>query len=175
MSNPGLTNVARLKSQSPERTFQLGAAFGRAARGGEVIALMGTLGAGKTQFVKGLALGLDVPPEKVRSPTFILMQSYAGRLLLTHIDLYRLESYDEMCSLGLEEEIEDAGLAAIEWADKGEAFLPPGRLKLSLKPLEGDVREIVIQATDAMHAAWQNRSLKNYSEEQNVFVAKVST
>lgn len=175
MPNSGLKNDVTLNMRSPKDTFQLGVAFGASAQGGEVIALTGPLGAGKTQFVKGLALGLGVPPGDVTSPTFALMQSYAGRLRLTHIDLYRLEGQSDMCTLGLEEEIEDdAGLAAIEWADKGECLLPPGRLMLQLTLLEEDVREIIMQATDAVHLAWLIRSVKDYTEAQTVFASKVS-
>ncbi len=172
MPKAGLRDTVIFETQSPEATFRLGAAFGAAAQGGEVLALIGPLGAGKTQFVKGLAQGVGVPPENVTSPTFALMQSYAGRLLLTHIDLYRLENPDEICALGLEEEIEDAGLAAIEWADKGECLLPPGSLILRLKPLEGAVRKVEMQATNIMHAAWRDRSLKNAAEEREGFVTK---
>lgn len=163
MPNPSLKNDVTLNTRSPKDTFQLGVAFGASAQGGEVVALTGPLGAGKTQFVKGLAMGLGVPPEDVTSPTFALMQSYAGRLRLTHIDLYRLEGQNDMCSLGLEEEIEnDTGLAAIEWADKGECLLPLGRLELKLVLLEADGREIIMQTTDAVHRAWLIRSLKSY-------------
>jgi len=169
MSSPRLKDVVTLKTQGPRETFELGMAFGLAAQGGEVIALIGTLGAGKTQFVKGLAQGLGILPEDITSPTFSLMQSYEGRLILTHIDLYRLENQDEMCGLGLEEEIEDpAGLAAIEWADKGTHLLPPGKLSISLEPLEGALREMVIQSTNAVHQAWQNRSLKKYAASQTM-------
>lgn len=175
MSNPSLKNVVTLNTQSPKETFQLGMAFGLAAQGGEVIALIGTLGAGKTQFVKGLAVGLEILPENVTSPTFALMQSYEGRLNMTHIDLYRLENRDEICDLGLQEEIEDgAGLAAIEWADKAEGLLPPGRLMLSLKPFEGDAREIAMQVTDVVHQAWLDRGLKNYAEQRSMSVMKAS-
>lgn len=167
MSSSRLKDVVTLRTQGPEDTFQLGVSFGGTAQGGEVVALIGTLGVGKTQFVKGLAQGLGILPEDVTSPTFSLMQSYEGRLILTHIDLYRLEKQSEMFGLGLEEEIEDAsGLAAIEWADKGAHILPPGRLLISLKPLEGVLREIVIQSTDVVHQAWQNRSLKKYAGAQ---------
>lgn len=145
-------------------TFQLGEVFGGAVRGGEVIALIGTLGAGKTQFVKGLAKGIGIPPENVTSPTFALMQSYEGRITLTHIDLYRLENPNEIAALGLEDEVEASGFAAIEWADKAEGLLPPGRLTLTLTPQKGDMREISIQVTDAVHAAWRDRVLKAHPE-----------
>ncbi len=169
MPSPHLKNVVRLATQGPKETFQLGVAFGGAAQGGEVIALIGTLGAGKTQFVKGLAQGLGILPEDVCSPTFSLMQTYEGRLILTHIDLYRLEDPNEMGALGLEEEIEDTvGLAAIEWADKGMHLLPPGRLQLRLKALDGSLREMCMQSTDPVHQAWQNRSLKKYAEVQDL-------
>jgi len=169
MSSPRLKDVVTLRTQGPEDTFQLGVAFGSTARGGEVIALIGTLGAGKTQFVKGLASGLGILPEEVNSPTFALMQSYEGRLILTHIDLYRLENQDEIRGLGLEEEIENpSGLAVIEWADKGADLLPPEILQLRFKPLDGFLREIIIRSTDVMHQVWQNGSLKEYADSRTL-------
>ncbi len=143
-----------LKSQSREETFSLGEIFGQTAKGGKVIALIGDLGAGKTQFVQGLAKGLDVSNGTVNSPTFSIVQEYEGRLPLAHVDLYRLENLDAIAELGLEDYFDEAGISAIEWADKGEAILPKGRLNLYLRDLEGDQREIVIQATDSQHQSW---------------------
>ncbi|MFQ5587778.1 MAG: tRNA (adenosine(37)-N6)-threonylcarbamoyltransferase complex ATPase subunit type 1 TsaE [Nitrospiria bacterium] len=150
----------RLKSRSREDTLSLGAAFGREARGGEVIALIGELGAGKTQFVQGLAEGLGIDSSTVNSPTFTLMQVYEGRLPLTHVDLYRLEDRGAVLGLGLEEYFEDEGVAAVEWADKGEAILPAGRLVITLHDCGVDTREIELEATDSVHQFWLNRVLK---------------
>ncbi len=143
-----------LKSGSREETFNMGAAFGREARGGEVIALIGELGAGKTQFVQGLAEGLGIDSTEVNSPTFTLIQTYEGRLPLTHVDLYRLENPDEVSSFGLEEYLEGEGVSAVEWANKGAGILPKERLMITIHVLEADTREIEIQATDQRHESW---------------------
>ena len=108
-------------SHSPFDTEALGENFGRAAKHGWVIALSGDLGAGKTQFVKGLARGLGISA-RVHSPTFTLVAEYTGgRLPLFHLDLYRLETAEEILSAGIEEFLQPDGVAVIEWAEKLEA------------------------------------------------------
>jgi tRNA threonylcarbamoyladenosine biosynthesis protein TsaE len=105
-------------SHSPEDTEALGEKFGRAARRGWVIALSGELGAGKTQFVKGVARGLGIPA-RVHSPTFTLVAEYpGGRLDLFHLDLFRLETPGQVLSAGLEEFLQPEGIAVIEWAER---------------------------------------------------------
>lgn len=107
-----------LLTHNPAETETLGEQFGRAARRGLVIALSGELGAGKTQFVKGMARGLGITG-RVHSPTFTLVNEYTGgRLKLFHLDLYRLESREQILSAGLEEFLEPDGVAVIEWAER---------------------------------------------------------
>ncbi|MGH7941946.1 MAG: tRNA (adenosine(37)-N6)-threonylcarbamoyltransferase complex ATPase subunit type 1 TsaE [Limisphaerales bacterium] len=109
-------------SHSPAETEGIGEEFGRAAKCGWVIALSGELGAGKTQFVKGLARGLGISTG-VHSPTFTLVAEYAGgRLPLYHLDLYRLDTAEEIVSAGVEEFLQPEGVAVIEWAEKLEAL-----------------------------------------------------
>jgi tRNA threonylcarbamoyladenosine biosynthesis protein TsaE len=117
--------MATLISNSPSDTEALGEKFGHAARRGWVIALSGELGAGKTQFVKGVARGLGIPA-RVHSPTFTLAAEYdGGRLPLFHLDLYRLESADQIRSAGLEEFLHPDGVAVIEWAERmADGHLP---------------------------------------------------
>ena len=105
-------------SHSPAETEALGEKFGRAAQRGLVIALSGDLGAGKTQFVRGLARGLGVTT-RVHSPTFTLVNEYGGgRLKLFHLDLYRLETPEQILSAGIEEFLSPDGVAVIEWAER---------------------------------------------------------
>jgi tRNA threonylcarbamoyladenosine biosynthesis protein TsaE len=110
--------MATLISHSPAETEALGERWGRAAQPGLVIGLCGDLGAGKTQFVKGLARGLGIA-QRVHSPTFSLVNLYTGgRLALSHLDLYRLETREQITSAGLEEYLHPAGVTVIEWAER---------------------------------------------------------
>ena len=110
--------MATFISHSPADTEALGEKFGRAAQRGWVIALSGDLGAGKTQFVRGLARGLEIPA-RVHSPTFTLVNEYgAGRLKLFHLDLYRLETAAQIVSAGVEEFFQPDGVSVIEWAER---------------------------------------------------------
>ena len=111
--------MATFISRSPEETEQLGERWGREAKAAWVVGLSGDLGAGKTQLVKGIARGLGVTG-CVRSPTFALINEYSGgRLRLVHIDLFRLDTREQMVGAGLEEYFSrPAGVAVIEWAEK---------------------------------------------------------
>jgi len=92
---------------------------------GDVVALVGELGTGKTQFIKGLATGVGVgKPTYISSPSFTLINEYAGKVPFYHIDLFRLKSEREAEELGLEEYFQGGGITAIEWADKIPSFLP---------------------------------------------------
>jgi tRNA threonylcarbamoyladenosine biosynthesis protein TsaE len=110
--------MATFISHSPAETESRGEKFGRAAERGLVIALTGELGAGKTQFVKGVARGLGISA-RVHSPTFTLVNEYdGGRLKLFHLDLYRLETRAQILSAGIEEFLQPDGVAVIEWAER---------------------------------------------------------
>jgi tRNA threonylcarbamoyladenosine biosynthesis protein TsaE len=119
-------------SHNPAETEQLGEQFGRTAVAGLVIGLSGDLGAGKTQFVRGLARGLGITA-RVHSPTFTLVNEYGGgRLKLFHLDLYRLETFEQIRSAGIEEYLSPDGVSVIEWAERLETgnglSLPKGKL-----------------------------------------------
>lgn len=151
-----------VQSGSAEETFRLGALLGKAAAGGEVIGLSGPLGVGKTQFVKGLAEGLEVADRYVSSPTFILVHPYEGRLPLYHIDLYRLEKGGDIEGIGLEEYLDGNGVAAIEWIDYRPDLLPSARLLIALRHGDGDRREIALTATGAAYLRWIDPIKKNF-------------
>jgi tRNA threonylcarbamoyladenosine biosynthesis protein TsaE len=105
-------------SHNPAETESLGEAWGRTAGKGQVIALSGDLGAGKTQLVKGIARGLGIAA-RVHSPTFTLVNVYpGGRLTLFHLDLYRLETHEQILSAGIEDYLTPDGVAVIEWAER---------------------------------------------------------
>lgn len=110
--------MATCISHSPQETEALGEQWGRTATAGLVIALSGDLGAGKTQLVRGIARGLGVT-SRVHSPTFTLVNEYGGgRLKLFHLDLYRLETPEQIHSAGIEEFLQPDGVAVIEWAER---------------------------------------------------------
>ena len=106
-------------SYGVDETIALGQAMGKQLQGGEVIAMVGTLGTGKTHFIKGLALGLEVTDvDVVTSPTFTLINEYEGRLPLYHIDAYRLEKAEQLVALGFDEICGGSGVVVVEWADR---------------------------------------------------------
>jgi tRNA threonylcarbamoyladenosine biosynthesis protein TsaE len=110
--------MATFISHSPAETESLGERFGKAAQSGQVFTLSGDLGAGKTQFVRGLARGLGIAG-RVHSPTFTLVNEYGGgRLKLFHLDLYRLETAEQILNAGIEEYLAPDGLSVIEWAER---------------------------------------------------------
>lgn len=120
-----------IASFSAQETMDLGKKLANYLRGGEVIALEGELGAGKTQFVKGLAEGLHAEGP-VTSPTFTLLHIYEGRLSLAHFDVYRLPVPQAFEELGYEEYFVAPWVAAIEWSDLIKPYLPPDYLQVKL-------------------------------------------
>ncbi len=125
-SSPDLEiETAELETKSEAETRQLGAELARRLEPGDVLALVGELGSGKTNFVKGLARGLGIR-QVVHSPTFILANEYrSGRIPLFHVDAYRLSGESEAIGFGFDDYIDDAGVTVVEWADRIRAALPP--------------------------------------------------
>lgn len=124
-------------------TRALGVQLGRRAAAGDVIACCGPVGAGKTTLIQGFAEGLGVGEEAyVRSPTFILMHEYHGRLPLYHFDFYRLSQASEVYDLGFEEYCDAGGVVMIEWAEKFPEVLPAHRLELVLRMVSTHSRVI---------------------------------
>ena len=142
-------SIAAWETTSAEATHALGKLLGESCVGGETIALVGPLGAGKTCLVRGLAAGLGAPAEAVTSPTFVLIHEYAGRVPLYHVDLYRLDARDAVNGLGLEEYIESAGVTVIEWADRAPAVLPGDHLRITIEHVGGDRRRVTLHPQGA--------------------------
>ncbi len=143
----------------PEDTFALAEALGRVCRPGDVIGLVGELGAGKTTFVQGLARGLGVPEQVlVTSPTFTLVHIYeGGRTPLFHVDLYRLDDESQLLDVGLDDLYRQDGVAAVEWFDKFPRAAPRDVLEVTIVP-EGEGRRLDVTArgarAKALRAAW---------------------
>ena len=131
-------------SRSPEETLRLGANLAAEASSGLVVGLIGDLGAGKTQFVKGFAAGLGIT-ERVHSPTFTLVNEYrSGRLPCFHIDLYRLETPEQIFGAGLEQYLNpESGVTLIEWFERAQDLQIPGRLQIvSIETISETERQI---------------------------------
>ena len=137
-------------------TESLGQAIGRTVDGGEVLALIGELGAGKTAFVRGVAAGLGVPLDRVSSPTFVLVHEYHGRLPFIHVDLYRLRTETELSDIGLEDYFTVRSVLAIEWADRFPSLLPEDRLEVRLRHKDLETRTAYVIA----HGSSSRRLLK---------------
>jgi tRNA threonylcarbamoyladenosine biosynthesis protein TsaE len=139
-------------SHSPDETAALGEQWGRVAESGLVIGLCGDLGAGKTQLVKGLARGLGIAA-RVHSPTFALVNIYnGGRLTLFHLDLYRLETREQILAAGLEEYLKPEGVTVIEWAERwfGEAQSPKSKVQGPMTAAVGRPQDIRLVQIDVL-------------------------
>ena len=137
---------ARFQSDSPEQTRTIGRHIGRLAQPHLLIALSGGLGSGKTCFVQGLALGLGIPRETyVTSPSYTLIHSYAGRLPLHHVDLYRLAGGD-IEDIGLLDLMAEPAVTAIEWSERMAADLPLEHLSVHLRFLDDTARRLDLAA-----------------------------
>jgi tRNA threonylcarbamoyladenosine biosynthesis protein TsaE len=134
-----------LNSGGPEETRKLGRLIGRLLQEGDVVALYGDLGSGKTCLIQGIAIGLGVKEKYITSPSFIMINEYMGRIPFYHIDLYRVGP-GELEGLGLREYISSEGVTVIEWAERAESELPEERLSVYLKITGKKTREIRFEA-----------------------------
>jgi tRNA threonylcarbamoyladenosine biosynthesis protein TsaE len=140
---------------SADHTRALAAAIGAVLDAGDVVVLIGEMGAGKTTFVQGLARGLGVE-DVVTSPTFTIVHEYDGRLPLVHVDVYRLLRVQELHDLGLEDYLESGRVVVVEWGDVVDRALPPERLVVELGVGGADDERTVV--IDAVGPRWQARS-----------------
>lgn len=133
-------------TENADQTESLAARLASRLRGGECIALHGDLGAGKTQFVRGLVAGLGADPRLVSSPTFVLLHVYTGgRLTVYHLDAYRAAGPDDFEAIGFGELLEQGGVVVIEWAGRVEKLLPARRIDIRIEAIGSDTRRIDIQ------------------------------
>lgn len=140
--------MKEIRSVDAAETFSLGVRLGRLLEPGDFIALTGNLGAGKTQFVKGLAVGLGLAPEEpVTSPTYTLLNIHGGRFPLYHFDLYRLVSEDDIINLGFEEYADSAGVCVVEWAERLGGLIPDEHLSVFFIVEDVDSRLIRFEPT----------------------------
>lgn len=146
MANPTVREQ-RVTTRHANETRALAARLAAVARPGDLVCLVGDLGAGKTQFAKGFAQGLGVTAT-VNSPTFVLMTEYPGRLPLFHLDLYRIEDAADALSGGLLDERQLEGVAVVEWAERLGPALPRARLDVIIDGWGDDPRRIALRTAD---------------------------
>jgi len=130
-----------LISHSPEETQKFGFSIGELALPGDILLLVGNLGAGKTCLTQGIAWGLGIKEYAV-SPSFVLVREYHGRLPLYHIDLYRLDNIEEIMELGLDDYLYGNGVCVVEWAEKGLTALPAEHLLIEIAYLSDTERSL---------------------------------
>ena len=131
-------------SESVDETISFGRKMGKVLKQGDVVALSGELGSGKTWFAKGIASALEIPPEVVTSPSFTLVNEYEGKFKLFHIDAYRLKDRADFFSAGLDEYLYRDGIAVLEWADRWPEILPESAITVRLEILSENRRKIII-------------------------------
>ena len=125
-----------------DKTVWLGRQLGAQLGDSDSIALVGDLGGGKTWFTKGIAMGLNIDPDSIVSPTFTLVNEYAGREKLFHIDLYRLENVEEIMALDLDEYFLEEGVVVLEWADRWPGELPEETVRVAFTMIDEHTREV---------------------------------
>jgi tRNA threonylcarbamoyladenosine biosynthesis protein TsaE len=131
------------QTRSTSETIRVGKRIGRLLKSGDIVALVGELGAGKTQFIKGLAAGVGIGnPTYISSPSFTLINEYPGKIPFYHVDLFRLEREKEAEELGLEDYLQGGGITAIEWADKIPSLLPKEMLFIHIAYTGKNTRSI---------------------------------
>ena len=137
-----------IRSDSPKDTHKIGRRIGTKAQSGDVLLLVGDLGAGKTTLTQGILWGLG-GTEYARSPTFVLVNEYPARLTMYHMDLYRLNSIEEIEDLGLDEYLYGNDLCVVEWADKAPGYFPVNHAVVQLEVIDDQTRRVTVSSETA--------------------------
>jgi tRNA threonylcarbamoyladenosine biosynthesis protein TsaE len=147
--------LVKRATRSARATHALGVRLGRLLRPGDVVALVGDLGAGKTQLVRGVSAGAEVPPSEVSSPSFAIVATYHGRIPVHHADLYRIADEDELYATGFGDLVGGDGALLVEWADRIPAALPEEKLTIRLAHDDRgpDVRLVELEGVGERFAA----------------------
>lgn len=138
--------IQKFKTHSEKETFELGLRISQELKAGDTISLEGDLGTGKTALTKGIAAGLGIS-KPITSPTFTLVNSYNGRCILNHFDVYRIDDPDELLGIGWEEYFTDDAVCIVEWGDRILDILPENTIHIRLErdDKEADSRNIFIE------------------------------
>ena len=137
-----MSGMERALTRSTDETLELAGTVGELLRAGDVVSLVGDLGAGKTVFARGVARALGVT-EPVVSPSFTIVREYDGRTPLVHVDVYRIDTVQELHDLGFEELVRDDAVTLVEWGDMIDGLLPVDRLDVRLAPGDTDDERVV--------------------------------
>ena len=137
-----MSAVERALTHSTDETLALAGTVGELLRAGDVVSLVGDLGAGKTVFARGVARALGVT-EPVVSPSFTIVREYDGLMPLVHVDVYRIDTVQELYDLGFEELVRDDAVTLVEWGDMIDGLLPVDRLDVRLAPGDTDDERVV--------------------------------
>ena len=138
------------QTHCPKETQTIGQNIGETLKNGDVVALIGDLGAGKTCLTQGIARGIGIAShEVVNSPSYTLINEYAGKIPIYHIDLYRLQHHGDIVDLGLEEYLEGHGICVIEWADRMAELLPAHHIQITMTWTGESTRIIELQRNSA--------------------------
>jgi len=150
-----MSPVRRVQTSSEAETRALASRIAPHLPGGSLLGLIGDLGAGKTVFVQGLALGLPGGEQlRVRSPSYVIVEEHATEPRLIHADLYRIGGVAELEGIGFEEIVDDPGaIVAVEWFERAEGLALPPALRIALEAGQGDVRRLTFSADDPRYAA----------------------
>jgi tRNA threonylcarbamoyladenosine biosynthesis protein TsaE len=138
----------RFTSYSPADTLAIARALGGVLRPGDVVALTGDLGAGKTLFCKGVGEALGIPRDRIVSPTFTIVTEHSGPIPLTHVDVYRLDAVREAEEIGIPELLQGGGVCLVEWGEKIAELLPTDCIQVTFSISGDDRREIAVLAPD---------------------------
>ncbi len=130
-------------SNSPEETKQIAVDLGKKLNDGDVVAMFGGMGMGKTAFTHGLALGMGIDDKQVSSPTFALVHEYGDKKKLYHFDMYRIESWDDLYSTGFFDYIDLNGILAVEWSENIENALPENHIRVEFEKGHTDTQRII--------------------------------
>ncbi len=152
-------------SESAGDTVSLGVAMGRSLGPGDIVCLVGQLGAGKSVLARGIIKGLGVHQSRITSPTFVLLNQYQGkRLMVNHFDLYRLQDVSDIMHLGYEEYLYGAGVSVIEWADRLAGLMPSDHIMVRIGIKSEHVRSITVSACGKRSGSVLERIHENYRD-----------
>ncbi len=155
--------MGNFSSASPATTYEVGQLLGKLLIPGDLICLIGDLGAGKTLLVKGMAVGLGVDEASITSPTFTLINEYQGVHPIYHFDVYRLDNPNELEDLGYEEYFFGAGVCIVEWGDQIRTYLPDHYLTVEIKKTSEQTRALQFRASGSRY----QQLLRDFSMEVN--------